>query len=341
MLVFVALAAGCGRVRYEPGERDAGGSDGSPRADASARDGGDLDASGPADAAAQDAAVEDAGLPPPACTPWTGSFTVVEVVRVDELATSAEEMHPVASADGTSLTFASARPGAGGLDLYVARRPARGVPFGTATAIAELNGPDDEIQLSTVPSGLEGVLNTNRPGGPGNADLWRVTRSSTAEAWTVVGPMPNVNSGSWEYEGDLSPDGLTLWFTAENLAGGMGGADAVVATRASTAEPFGPPTHVTEMSSANNDYSFSVSANGLFALVSSDRRVVGDYDIYYATRLSAAEPFSTPVPLDALNTTSNEGQAHITADGCEIFFATNRPGSLAHDIWLATIAGAD
>lgn len=52
----------------------------------------------------------------------------------------------------------------------------------------------------------------------------------------------------------------------------------------------------------------------------------GMLDIWYATRADTASAFSNATPLSTLNTADRESELYISPDGCELFFASDRPG---------------
>jgi hypothetical protein len=61
-----------------------------------------------------------------------------------------------------------------------------------------------------------------------------------------------------------------------------------------------------------------------------------DEDIYFATRATISSPWSEPMPVDILNTSSYETTMKITGDGLTLFFTSNRNGN--YDVYMATRA---
>ena len=71
--------------------------------------------------------------------------------------------------------------------------------------------------------------------------------------------------------------------------------------------------------------------------VRNDKHVEGDADIY--TSAFDGSSFSAPVLAAGLNTAQNEFRPNLRRDGLEIFFDSDRTGSLGmNDIWTATRA---
>ena len=134
------------------------------------------------------------------------------------------------------LFFASSRPGGlGGVDIYRSELMASG-SFGSATAVAELNTPQNDFRPTIRPDGLELIFDSNRPvppdvPGTGLRDLWASTRTSPSDTWSIPENLgPTVNGVFNDMLAALSSDGATLVFTSDR-AGGLGGSDLYAATR--------------------------------------------------------------------------------------------------------------
>ena len=78
------------------------------------------------------------------------------------------------------------------------------------------------------------------------------------------------------------------------------------------------------------------SASSASPAVSIDERVIvfrsdraggiGQYDLWYATRPSTAQDFGAPVLLPTVNTVDHDSDPMLSADGCELYFASTRSG---------------
>jgi Tol biopolymer transport system component len=85
--------------------------------------------------------------------------------------------------------------------------------------------------------------------------------------------------------------------------------------------------NLVELNSEWGDNAASLASDGLAVYFASTRPGgVGDRDIWYATRSSTAEPFSDPRNLEVVNQASVETDPAISADGIELFFASDRDG---------------
>ena len=96
---------------------------------------------------------------------------------------------PALSPDEHRLFFASNRPGTcGAADIWVSRRQDRRDDFGWGPPVnlgCAPNGPnttyvENQPTIFEDETGTEVLyLSSNRPGGPGNGDLWRAARETT------------------------------------------------------------------------------------------------------------------------------------------------------------------
>ncbi len=127
------------------------------------------------------------------------------------------EVRLAASPDGRTLLWGSTdRPGGpGGWDIWLSRKSASGwsapqaVPFDT---------PANEFDPAFAPDGRTVYFFSNRAGGLGGDDLYRVPVTD-AGFGTVEHLGPEVNSAGDEWAPSLSPDGKTLLFATDGRGG--------------------------------------------------------------------------------------------------------------------------
>lgn len=194
------------------------------------------------------------------------------ITPVQGLGLAGNLLDPTISSDGTLLVFRRSMPGD---DLYEATRVAPET-FTAGTAIASLDTGDTEVQPFMPLSGDVLVFSSSRTGG---GDLYTSTRTGTA----FSAPTQITELATTADEGDpvLSPDGLTLYFRS-NRPAAQAGYNIFVATRPTTADPFGPPDLVPNVSSDADDGPSWISPDGCRLYLSSDR--AGTNDIYVSTR---------------------------------------------------------
>ena len=113
---------------------------------------------------------------------------------------------------GTALFYSST--GSDGLDqdIYLSWRRSDGT-FGTGTQINELSTSANDQMPNVSRDGLEMVVASDRAGGFGALDVYRTTRSSTADPWSApVNLGSNINTAAGESRPSLSGDGHRLHF---------------------------------------------------------------------------------------------------------------------------------
>ena len=94
------------------------------------------------------------------------------------------------------------------------------------------------------------------------------------------------------------------------------------------------------VNSAATDNNPVLAPNGLSLYFASDRG--GDFDIWVSRREGRNCPWGVPVNIGPpVNTDATEGEPRFSRDGNLMFFASNRPGSLGRDIWVARRSGDD
>jgi Tol biopolymer transport system component len=199
---------------------------------------------------------------------------------------------------------------------------------------------------------------SNRPGTLGGIDIWVSTRQSVDDPWgapvnanDLVEGDADINTPANEFCPTLARDGHSFYFVS-NRAGGCGGDDIYV-TRIRDDHGFDAPENLgCQVNSAGNEASpFPVQepGEGPVLYYSSTRAggfapdapgaVSGDADVYMSEWHGGA--FGAGQLVCGVNSASNDGQPSLRRDALEIFFYSNRPGTLGgNDIYAATRAKA-
>src|SRR6266576_2137182 len=152
-----------------------------------------------------------------------------------------------------------------------------------------------------------------------------------------------VNSSANDMNATLSPDELSLYFVSTR-AGGLGGADIWVSRRASLDSPWEEPVNL------GPDVNTAAFEAGGFYLQSAEEGSVNLYfvrgpnsvalDIYVApinTDGEARGPAVLVTELSNQDPAITDAHPSLRADGREIYFHSNRAGSLgASDLWRST-----
>jgi hypothetical protein len=178
--------------------------------------------------------------------PW-GTPTNLETVN-----SSYRESFSCISRDGLTLYFSDwfygpDRPGGlGGHDLWFSTRASRNDPWGAPVNMgAPFNSSSMDVSPTLSHDELIFIFASNRPGGHGtnNHDLWMCTRSSVQEEWgQPVNMGPSVNSSAHDYYGNLSPDGLVLFFESRR----SGNYREWMTMRRTVNDPWEPPVPLPE-----------------------------------------------------------------------------------------------
>lgn len=140
------------------------------------------------------------------------------------------ESYPAFTPEG-ALQFSSDRPGGQGkTDLWRAAPHAGGgfeLPENMGPVV---NSPYSEGDSCVAPDGSYIVFTSNRPGGPGNGDLYVSFRGRAAGEWSEPVLLGNdVNTSDTEYCPMVTPDGRCLFFSRRISEPKDGGWDKVVA----------------------------------------------------------------------------------------------------------------
>jgi len=136
----------------------------------------------------------------------------------------------------------------------------------------------------------------------------------------------------------FSYDGLEMYIVSIR-SGGQGNCDVWILRRASIDDDWGPPENLgPAVNSPQDDFSSSISGDGLTLYFCSNRPTgSGRHDIYMTTRATKNDPWGNAVNMGtAINTSSDDLDPWITADGLEFYYASYRAGGYgACDIWGA------
>lgn len=179
---------------------------------------------------------------------------------------------------------------------------------------------------------------SNRPGGVGGLDIWVARRDRPDDPWGVPANLgAPVNTTADEFCPSPSRDGHGFLYVSTK-PGGCGGAD-IYATRWSPRGWATPRNLGCAVNSAADEASPALvpGENGGSLYFSSTRAggfapdvpgaVSGDSDIY-AARMLEDGSFAAPAPAAGLNTAQHDSRPNLRRDGLEIFFDSNRTGTL-------------
>ena len=210
---------------------------------------------------------------------------------------------------------------------------------------ATLNSASLDNQPAISKKGLSLYFASNRAAGVGNIDLYVSQRTSVDDAWGVpVNLGPTVNTISNEGNPAFSTDGHFMFFQSDR-SGGFGSIDIWVSYREHTHDDFAWQTPVNlgaQVNSSAQDTGpayFENEEDGLPQLYFGSGRVGGSggTDLYVSEQLSDGS-FGAAVRIPELSSTGNETRPSVSRDGLEVFFQSDRVGSVgpSMDLWVAT-----
>src|SRR6266851_813845 len=126
-------------------------------------------------------------------------------------------------------------------------------PFAAPAPVVEVASPGDDDEKPTLTADmLEMYFLSDRAGGPGQGDVWRSARARPGDPWSAPTLVAAVSGPSRETSPAVSADGLTLCVSSDR-AGGQGGLDIWVSSRASRSGDWSTPVPVAELNSSADE----------------------------------------------------------------------------------------
>jgi WD40 repeat protein len=205
-----------------------------------------------------------------------------------------------------------------------------------------INSPFQDQGPGISPDGLSLYFASSRPGGSGQLDIWVAQREDEDDPFGApVNLGATVNTSANDNAPAFSRDGHRMFFNSDR-PGGAGLADIWVSFRDDKHDDFGwqaPVNLGAPIDTTSNDVGPGWVREGgeevLF--LNSDRPGGrGEQDIYRSVRQKHGS-FGPPVPVAELNSAATDQRAAVRRDGREVFFFSNRAGSLGlTDLWTST-----
>jgi hypothetical protein len=293
----IALVTSCGRLHFDPIDRDAG-------------------------------AGADAGSDATMATCWgvweSGTVTTTTPVAVTTLNTTFPDKNPFLTQDGLTMYFSSSRTGSeGGYDVWKATRPTLvDDSFGMASEVPDVSSNKDEGRFEMSADGLSGVLSADL--GANLYDLYLATRGDTSSTFTLqLLPAP-ISTASDDKDPHLSVDGHTLYFSQGQLTLLAAPYDGSSVGTPTVLPGFENMPGVGDPNPSPDELAIVFSYNGS-----------GGVDLGLAIRASLSDPFGPPIPLPSLSSASTDQDVFLTPDGCDVWLASDRAGNF--DIYVAHV----
>jgi hypothetical protein len=253
---------------------------------------------------------------------------------------------PFISRDGKTFYIASNRLGSlGGIDIWVSTRTGVDEPWGAPVNVGEpVNSSADDFCPTIARDGHTLYFVSRRQVGVqgqdwcGGADIYvtRLRDDGGFEEPKNLGCV--VNSAADEFSPFPLPEratGPVLYFSSTRPRTGAIGGDLYVSE--SHGGIFGPAQLVLGVNSDVDDGQPNVRSDGLELFFYSRRLDLpgaqGGADLYFTTRASVEDSWSTPVNLGSnVNSSADETRPSLSWEGTTLYFGSTRAGSA--DIYL-------
>jgi len=202
--------------------------------------------------------------------------------------------------------------------------------------LEDLSSPAFEAKPDISNDKLTLLFASAKDGGLGELDVWETTRPSPDAPFGPDVNVTELNSTARDHTPTTNAD-ETLIIYSSSREGGVGSDDAWASTRPSKDDPWGPPVNLTVLNSKKRDMGFTMTPDGLCLYFSSNRgtpggELEGTFDLYVSTRPDVDADWAEPTPIAELNTPFNDKFPSVTGDNCELYFASDRPGSVLDDL---------
>jgi beta-lactamase regulating signal transducer with metallopeptidase domain len=216
--------------------------------------------------------------------------------------------------------------------------------FGIPTNIGPIiNSPHSDYPGSFSSDGLEMYFDSNRSGGNWDSyDIYVSKRTTTDDPWGAPVKLgPPFSSSTVDACAIISTDGLSLYFSSLNRAGGYGSLDTWVVTRATVSDAWGEPSNLgPTINTSQDEVATSISSDGLVLYFLRKQPPNGPGDIYMSRRPTTNDAWGESVKLGpTVNSSYDDNYACISPNGLLLFFSSNRPGGFGSmDLWVTTRA---
>jgi Tol biopolymer transport system component len=219
-----------------------------------------------------------------ATDPWGAPANLGPTINTTEF-----ERVPNFSRDGHWMFFGSSRLGGlGSFDIWASWRPFVHDDFGWQTPVNLGPGINTAFTenapafLATDDGAQFMYFTSNRPGGPGDFDLYVSARQLDGN-WGAATPVVELNTSFNESRPALRHDGLEIFFQSNRPGSTV--FDLWSATRDSTADAWSAAEHLGVVNSASADIQPTISSDRQTLIFSSGRSGgFGLLDLYVTTR---------------------------------------------------------
>lgn len=263
-------------------------------------------------------AVPDAAFP-------TGPFGAP--VPIAELNTTGVDDDPSLTDDMLELYFASDVTGTQ-LVMKTTRASVTD-PWATPVEVAEITSGGNSNNCKVSGDGLMLLFTSTRSPNVGGVDIWVTARADRSSPWGIPQPVDEVVTATDDFEPSVDAEQLTLYFASQRSGGPS---DLWHATRATRSDSWGSLVRLAAVSSSSYDGGPWIDRRDLVLYWHSDRDA--SRDLFMSMRNTPAELFTTTAPMTELNSSFDEQDPWLSADGHTFIFVSDRTGDA--DLYITT-----
>ena len=152
--------------------------------------------------------------------------------------------------------------------------------------------------------------------------------------------IDSINSTVRDGDPSISGDELEMYFSSQR-SGSFGNRDIWRSTRASIADPWGPPVIDETLSTSSDERAPHLGSDALRMYFSSDRPGgLGAADIWLVTREHRDAPWGDPIHVPELNSAAADESPSLSEDERIVVFHSRRGPSIP-DLYIATRPDGD
>ena len=251
-----------------------------------------------------------------------GVPTFGTIRRIDELSSTAGESDASLAENDLAIYFERSDMTTMGSDIFRATRSTLTSPWQGAAIVGAFQSASTDSRAGLALNGTLAVFASTRMGGAGGSDLYYATQASGGWSTPDQLLLANVNTTDNQFDPELSPDGLVLYYSATSSTGQQ----LVMARRNAVTDAFGMPSTITPPGSKGASFDPTISFDGRVLLYAS-----GDTgtpaDLYMATRANIDAPFGNAQVLSAISSPQLDGDPELSQDGCHVIFDSTRNGN--------------
>ncbi len=210
-------------------------------------------------------------------------------------------------------------------------------PFSAPTPLpGGVNSPTDDWGPILSDDQLTMYFYSQRASSPGSPDIWWSHRADTSSNFPAATEIVEVSTPGHDHFPRPTADELELFLTNDTT----GPFNVYVSVRQDRASVWGAPALVPELVANTSTQGLAISRDGLRMVLESN--FTSEYHLYSTSRADRGSAFAPIQWITELNSSGRDRSPWLSADELEIYFSSNRPGTLGLlDIYRASRPSID